>query len=188
MQGGLLASSIWGFFKSWHSDQKPESFFVLPDKRALDFCSVGCFHKQDRILHTSCLTSAVRHRRLAAYTFPHADSRLGASTNPSPRQSPTLSPCLPSLSHGVSREPPRPGHEGGAEGEEAAQGGGELHVEHHHPEGEASCTGSHSRHDIIHICFLLFLIRNALYCARRDPVIHLFVLVLNTVTQTQLPP
>lgn len=39
-------------------------------------------------------------------------------------------------SYGVSWEPPWLGREGGAEGQEASQSGGELHVEHHHTEGE----------------------------------------------------
>lgn len=47
-----------------------------------------------------------------------------------------LTMLLLSHSHGVPREPARPGREGGLEGPKAAQGGGELHLEHHHPEGE----------------------------------------------------
>lgn len=49
----------------------------------------------------------------------------------------TYAVSVPS-SNAVSREPPRLGHEGRFKRKEAAQGGGELHMEHHHSEGEKS--------------------------------------------------
>lgn len=67
--------------------------------------------------------------RLAAARLSHTAPWFSATENDTSH--------LPfSPSHGISREPPRPGLEGRVEGQEVAQGGGELHVEHHHTEGE----------------------------------------------------
>lgn len=98
---------------------------------------------------------------LFSNVFPHSNSKpdiqshLPSHLTAAPSVSHTnsnhkdwLDPCSCvsfSLSDGISREPPRLGHEGGAEGQEVAQGGGELHVEHHHTEGEIL---SHIRQDV----------------------------------------
>lgn len=84
---------------------------------------------------------------LCLHAFPHSDnkpSKPRISQTPLsqqlfffPKQTPhTHSRLFLSRSYGISREPPRPGCEGRLERQKAAQGCGELHVEHHHSEGE----------------------------------------------------
>lgn len=95
-------------------------------------------------------------QRLCSNVFPHSDHRLSIQSPHSCSsvshtrwlstiENDTRSHLSFSLSHGISREPPWPGHEGRVEGQKVAQGGGELHVEHHHTEGK---TFIHSRHTL----------------------------------------
>lgn len=107
-------------------------------------------HMYSREESSSTARAAV-HQCLCSNVLPHSDNRRSTRSH-LPDFTSQLLVCLThhhdfqtqndtshlpfSPSHGISREPPWPGLEGGVEGQEVAQGGGELHVEHHHTEGE----------------------------------------------------
>lgn len=122
-------------------------------------------HSQSLYFHTldpsaaggECEMLTVHATVFALMLFPHSDNRLSTQSHllDSSRLTAALlshkPPWIPttktdstlvliflsfSVSDGVSREPPWLGRKGRVEGQEAAQGGGELHVEHHHTEGE----------------------------------------------------
>ena len=63
-----------------------------------------------------------------------------------------------SLSHGISWEPQWSGREGRVKGQEVEQGGGELHVEHHHTEGTTGSTleATTLMQHVIHCLFVFF--------------------------------
>ena len=126
---------------SWHAWQPVFSLGILPTAHSTPLLCCRTMWNVD----STC-------QELCSNMFPHSDKCSTQSQIPDPSHlaaallfnkppwipatKPDLTLILPSLSDGISWEPAWPGCEGRAKGKKAAQGGGELHVEHHHTEGE----------------------------------------------------